>query len=161
MALGLLFSQATVLILITYHQGQDSEGAFLPLRFISSPGGPMNILVSTDRNIHSSSDFNRYVSTVLTSALDRYKGQITRIEVHVGDENGTKVGSGDDKRCLIEVKVAHLKPIVVHHNEDTVHQALDGAVDKLVRAMDSQIGKLAQHPRPEEIWEGPTDAPTY
>ncbi|HXH29346.1 MAG TPA: HPF/RaiA family ribosome-associated protein [Bacteriovoracaceae bacterium] len=111
----------------------------------------MNIQVNTDRNTQGGSELNKHVVDVLTGALERFTGQITRVEVHLGDENGDKV-SQNDKKCLIEARLAHIKPIVVSHKDMSIHQAIDGASDKLVRAIDSYLGKLTDHSKPENIW---------
>ena len=62
----------------------------------------MNIQVNTDHNIEGSAELNSYVQSSLAEAFARFKVAITRIEVHLSDENAGKTG-GNDKRCLLEV----------------------------------------------------------
>jgi ribosomal subunit interface protein len=100
----------------------------------------MNIQVNTDRNIEGSAGLEDYITSSLTDRLQRYKSTLTRIEVHLSDTNAGKV-SADDKRCLLEGRIANRQPIVVSHNADTIHQAIDGATDKLLRSLDSMVGK--------------------
>lgn len=45
------------------------------------------------------------VSATVANALRRYKNQITRVEVHLGDENADKIGQRD-QRCMVD---AHLQ----------------------------------------------------
>lgn len=101
----------------------------------------MNIQVSTDHNISGSSELNNYVEMNLTDVLSRFKGQITRIEVHLSDENANKTG-GMDKRCLLEARIAHHQPIVVSHHDNSIHQAIETAADKLLRSLEHMVGKL-------------------
>ncbi len=103
----------------------------------------MNIQVSTDHNIKGSALLNSYVVETLTSALERFKGIITRVEVHLTDENAAKSG-GQDKRCLMEARVAHHQPIIVRHNADNIHQAIQETSDKLERSISSLMEKTRE-----------------
>ncbi len=110
----------------------------------------MNIQVNTDHNIEGSAELNNYVANSLTEAFARYKVAITRIEVHLSDENAGKTG-GNDKRCLLEARISHHQPIVVSHHADTIHQAIDRASEKLLRALDTMVGKLTDRNSPKDI----------
>jgi ribosomal subunit interface protein len=110
----------------------------------------MNIQVNTDHNIEGSADLNSYIEASLTEAFARYKVAITRIEVHLSDENAGKTGS-NDKRCLLEARVSHHQPIVVSHHADTIHIAIEGASDKLLRALDNMAGKLTDRTSPKDL----------
>jgi len=48
----------------------------------------MIIQVNTDHNIEGSAELNTYIETSLSEVFERFKVAITRIEVHLGDENG-------------------------------------------------------------------------
>jgi hypothetical protein len=47
----------------------------------------MQIQVNTDDNVHGREDVIRTVKAELGHALKRFEGQLTRVEVHLGDEN--------------------------------------------------------------------------
>lgn len=104
----------------------------------------MNIQVNTDHNITGSAELNSYVANSLTEHFERFKNAITRIEVHLSDENAGKV-SQNDKRCLLEARVANHQPIVVSSHADTIHEAIETACTKLLRALDTMVGKLTKH----------------
>ena len=104
----------------------------------------MQIQVNTDKNIEGSARMSAYFNDTLHDALDRFADQVTRIEVHLSDENAQKEG-GDDKRCLLEARLKGLKPIVVSHNAENLDFAVSGAIDKLVKSLESTIGKLRNH----------------
>jgi ribosomal subunit interface protein len=112
----------------------------------------MNIQVNTDHNIEGSAELNSYVQSSLSEAFARFKVAITRIEVHLSDENAGKTG-GNDKRCLLEARISHHQPIVVSHHADTIHQAIEMASDKLLRALDSMAGKLTDRTSPKDLFE--------
>lgn len=100
----------------------------------------MQIQLNTDRNVSGPPELVARVEADLQSALDRFSERITRIEVHLSDVNGE--GGGNDKRCLLEARLAGRQPLSVSDQAPSVAQALDGAVAKLVRALDSVFGKL-------------------
>lgn len=110
----------------------------------------MNVQVNTDNHIEGSAELIRYVQNNFNDQFARYKNAITRIEVHLSDENASKTG-GDDKRCLLEARIANRQPIVVSHHADNIHQAIEAASDKLLRALDNMAGRLTDHTSPKEL----------
>ena len=104
----------------------------------------MQIQINTDNNIVGSARMKTYFTETLEDSLSRFTEQITRVEVHLSDENAEKEG-GDDKRCLLEARLKGLKPVVVSHNAENIDLALSGAIDKLVKSLESTIGKLRNH----------------
>ncbi len=110
----------------------------------------MNIQVNTDHNIKGSAELNAYVTNSLSESFARFKVAITRIEVHLSDENAGKT-AGNDKRCLLEARVSNHQPIVVSHHAETIHQAIDRASEKLLRALDTMVGKLTDRSSPKNL----------
>ncbi len=104
----------------------------------------MQIQINTDRNIEGGSDLRQQVEGNLNSRLERFSEQVTRLEVHLSDQNSDQKSGENDKRCLLEARVAGLQPITVNESASTVKQAVDGAVVKLVRSLDSMLGKLGR-----------------
>ncbi|MBN1237405.1 MAG: HPF/RaiA family ribosome-associated protein [Gammaproteobacteria bacterium] len=104
----------------------------------------MLIQINTDRNIEGREELAGRVEEKIRSALGRFDERLTRIEVHLGDENSDKKLGEDDKRCLLEGRPAGLAPIAVDHRAPTMELAVDGAIDKFRRALDSEIGKRRQ-----------------
>ncbi len=104
----------------------------------------MQIQVNTDDNIRGDESLAAFVESELGKVLDRYSRRITRVEVHLGDENAAKHGA-NDKRCLIEVRPAGRDPIAVTEHAETVRVALTGAIRKLRTILDSSLGREADH----------------
>ena len=104
----------------------------------------MQVLVDTDHNIESSEQFSRRIEAEVRTALHRYADQITRVEVHLSDENGGKSGSAD-KRCLIEARPAGHQPLTVSNDAATLQGAFDGAARKMVHLLESTLGRLHSH----------------
>lgn len=102
----------------------------------------MLIQVNTDSNIEGREELARSVEEKITNALDsRFGDRLTRVEVHLGDENSNKKGGGDDKRCMLEARPAGLQPIAVTHHAESMSLAVDGALAKFKRALSHAIGR--------------------
>ena len=102
----------------------------------------MKIQINTDSNIAGDDQLRREVETLLRDALGRFSEKITRVEVHLSDENSDKKPGVDDMRCLLEARLAGLQPIAVSHEAATVEEAVDGAAEKLKHSLDSTLGRL-------------------
>ena len=99
----------------------------------------MQININTDKSIQRSAGLDEHVETAIKSAVDRFGEHITRVEVHLSDDNGQKAGG---LRCLLEARVTGYQPVAVSNHADNLHQAINGAADKLKRAIDSALGRL-------------------
>jgi ribosomal subunit interface protein len=104
----------------------------------------MQIQINSDHNIHGHESLAAAVHATVEKALKRFSAHITRLEVHVGDENAAKQGR-DDKRCMIEARLEGHQPLAVTHHADSVGQAIDGAADKLARLLEHTFGRLHNH----------------
>ncbi len=100
----------------------------------------MQVQVNTDDHIAGREELVNHVQETVASSLKRFSEHITRVEVHLSDENGDKAGS-NDKRCVMEARLEGRQPTAVTCQAKTVHQAVAGAADKLKRALDSTVGK--------------------
>jgi len=103
----------------------------------------MQIQINTDHNIAGHEALAAQVTEVVESALSRVSDHITRVEVHLTDENGDKHGQSD-KRCMMEARLEGRQPIAVTHQAATLQQAVDGAADKLTRLIESTLGRRRQ-----------------
>jgi len=101
----------------------------------------MQILVNTDSTVQGSDGLAERYQARVEQAIERFSDRITRVEVHLGDDNKVKGGS-DDKHCTIEARIAGMQPLVVSAEGGSLDQAVDAAADKLHRAIDSALGRL-------------------
>lgn len=101
----------------------------------------MLIKINTDNNIEGHERLEEYFTEQLEKALKKFDDKVTRLEVHLGDENSDKFGT-NDKRCMIEARPAGLKPIAIENHADTIEKAVSGAIDKIRKALDRTFGKL-------------------
>ena len=101
----------------------------------------MQIQINTDRNIEGREALATHVRGVVESALAHVKERITRVEVHLGDENGHAFGV-PERRCMMEVRLAGQQPCVVTHHAVELNDAIEGAASKLRASVESTLGRL-------------------
>ena len=83
----------------------------------------MQVQVHADSSVKSNAILAQAVEETVGNAVRRWTPRITRVEVHLSDINGQK-GGADDKRCLLEARIAGLQPIAVTHQAGTLHDAI-------------------------------------
>jgi len=101
----------------------------------------MKIQINTDNNIEGSDLLTQQTQAVVESALERFTQQITRVEVHLSDENSSHKG-GTDKRCVMEARLEGMQPVVVTDQAEHIEQAVHGAAGKLEKLLDHELDKL-------------------
>jgi ribosome-associated translation inhibitor RaiA len=101
----------------------------------------MHIQFNTDESVDGHEALGRHAEEVTRKTLDRFSQHVTRIEIHLTDVNGDKT-VGDDKRCLMEARIAGRRPVSVSENAQTLHQAVDRAAQKMSRRLDNTLGRV-------------------
>lgn len=101
----------------------------------------MQIQVNTDHNIEGRDALVARVKVAVASSLDRFSTHITRVEIHLSDENGDMSGQ-NDKRCMMEARLEGHQPIAVTSHAATLDQAVAGATNKLKRSLDDTLEQL-------------------
>jgi hypothetical protein len=100
----------------------------------------MHIEISTDGNIEGRERLASQIKGTVEEAFDRFSDRITRVEVHVSDANSHKSGQ-DDKHCMIEARLEGHQPTAVNHRAATLEKAVDGAVGKMKKSIESTLGR--------------------
>lgn len=106
----------------------------------------MLVQVNTSSNTHGGADFTLRVEGIVEASLNRFADRLTRVEVHLSDENGAK-SSGDDKKCMLEARPANMQPTSVTHVAATFDQAVEGAASKMERHLDHTFGRIEDRQR--------------
>ena len=115
----------------------------------------MQIQINSDHNIEVHEALAAHLRASVEAALSHFSEQITRVEMHLSDENAEKSGQ-HDKRCLLEARLKGRQPIAVTHEAESLGQAVDGAADKLARSIESALGRAARTTAAED-WTEPTE----
>lgn len=101
----------------------------------------MQVQINSGSSVDVDSELSGRVESTVTRILSRFEDQITRVEVHLSDENSDKPGPLD-KRCLMEARPAGLDPIAVTNLADNVEDAIRGAAEKLKTVLENQFGRM-------------------
>lgn len=104
----------------------------------------MTIQFNTDKTISGEERNEAYFSAQIKNALERFSAHISRIEVHLKDENGKKDGFNDIS-CILEARIEGKQPIAVSSQADSMEQAINSALDKMTSALNKIVGKMQEH----------------
>ena len=104
----------------------------------------MQIQVNTDHNVDGRQSVTEYVRSVVQHAVGPFERQVTRVEVHLSDENGSKAGA-NDKRCVLEARIVASKPLVVTHRAASLDEAIHGAAARLKRSLANENARVHAH----------------
>jgi len=119
----------------------------------------MQILLNSDPNIDGGQQMADHLKQVVTDALARFGDHITRVEAHLSDVNSSAKSGADDIHCTLEARLVGLEAMVVKDHAGNAHQAIDGAVRKLKRAVETALAKQEEPRRraaPERL-DGESD----
>jgi len=104
----------------------------------------MKIQSNTDKTVNGDKKSQSFFISQIVKELNLYQSYITRIEVHLSDENGKK-GGRKDLRCLLEARLAGRQPLTVSSQADTTELAISGAIGKLKAALETTLGRIQNH----------------
>lgn len=104
----------------------------------------MKIQVNTDAHIAGNAARVEGVSRTVEHALARFADAITRVEVHLTDENSGK-SNNHDQRCVLEARLQGRNPVAVTEHAQSQGQALTGATEKMVRLLAHTLGRAHDH----------------
>ena len=95
----------------------------------------MQILLNTDPHTDGRHEMAQHLDTVVKEALSRFGEHVTRVEAHLSDANSHVKAGPDDIHCTLEARLVGFDPVVVKDHAGNAHQAIQGAVAKLKRAI--------------------------
>lgn len=104
----------------------------------------MIITFNTDNNVQGGDAFIAPLRAILHQKFEKYMHKISKIKVHLTDENGSKKGV-DDKRCLLEAHIDSMEPIVCMNVAATYEESLSGAIQHLKTSLNKKLEKLEDH----------------
>jgi len=104
----------------------------------------MQILINTGYKTEGRDELVAHITEVVKEALRRFSARITRVEVHLSDQSSHPSGPRE-KRCLMEARLEGHQPRAVIHSAASLDQSVDGAADKLKRALERILEKLKVH----------------
>lgn len=106
----------------------------------------MDFQFNSDSSVMGTENVAERIEEQLRTRLARFEERLTRIEVHVGDENARK-GGADDKRCTLEARPRGSAPVTVTAQASDVDTAARQAGSKMATLLERQFGKADRHSR--------------
>ncbi|KUO53277.1 MAG: ribosomal protein L11 methyltransferase [Sphingomonadales bacterium BRH_c3] len=113
----------------------------------------MQFQFNSDSSVMGTENVAERIEASVRHRLERFEDRLTRLEVHVSDENGRK-GGGDDKACTIEARPRGSKPIGVTAHAADVDTAARQAAGTLAQRLERHFGKAERHkhdPSPDKV----------
>jgi ribosome-associated translation inhibitor RaiA len=104
----------------------------------------MKIQINTGKNVSGNEELRASLTSLVSEGLSRFNDQITRLEVHLSDEDGNKDGL-NDKRVMLEARIEGRQPIAVTDQAGTHEEAVNGAINKLKTSLKTILGRLKNH----------------
>jgi ribosomal subunit interface protein len=101
----------------------------------------MQIQINSDKNVTVHNKLSQFVETELQRTLRRFDSHLTRVEVHLSDENAAKK-SGIDKRCKIEARPRYHKPLIVTATSPNLQMSISGAAEKMKRQLETTYSRM-------------------
>lgn len=101
----------------------------------------MKIQLNTDKNIQGTEKLEAVVSEKINHGFKQFAENITRVEIHLSDENANKTGA-DDIQCKIETRIEGVQPVMVVSKNSSKEIALDNAINKMKASLDTIFGKM-------------------
>ena len=113
----------------------------------------MQFQFNSDSSVMGTDNVAVRIEAQMRHTLGRFEDRLTRLEVHVSDENARK-GGGDDKCCTIEARPRGGRAIGVSEHAAKVDDAARKAASTLAQRLDRHFGKETRHkhdPRPDKV----------
>jgi hypothetical protein len=104
----------------------------------------MQIQINTDHHLQGSEAREQWARALVDAAMANFADSVTRVEVHLSDENAGKGGAAAF-RSVMEARVNGRAPIAVTNDAASLDSAVNGAVHKLVRATENALGRADKH----------------
>jgi hypothetical protein len=104
----------------------------------------MTIQFNSAHSVNANEKLKAPIIALLAEKLKRFTNQITRLDVHLSDENGGK-GGQNDKRCLLEAHMEGREPLVAKNHANTYELAAEGTADILKTSLALTADRSANH----------------
>jgi len=100
---------------------------------------PLHIEVSF-KDLERTEAIDTHAREAAEKQLGRLSSRLTRLEIHIADENAKKSGP-DDKRVLIEARPKGGDPQVVESHGSDLYKTIDDAAAKMHRLLERHFDK--------------------
>lgn len=106
----------------------------------------MHLMIRKD-NLQWSDALASYAEDRIRRGLDRFRVRVGTVLVRLADINGPR--GGEDKRCLVSVRLASGQLVMVNSRDSCPYRAIDAAVSRLKRSVRERIRRNRSRRRRE------------
>lgn len=119
----------------------------------------MQVQVHTDATIQGGDSLEAWAHEEINTKLARLKEYVVRVEVFLTAVDALKSTGGPGKKCVLETRANGRPPIAVNAEAEKVKDAFNAALEKLLRAVESDLDKVRDKHIRESV-RGVDDAAT-
>lgn len=105
----------------------------------------MQVILHADHNTDGRHQMAEHLETVVNASLARFAERVTRVEAYLSDADGRSKADPEGIHCTMEARIVGLPAVVAKDHAGNAHQAIEGAIHKLKRAIGDAIER--HHPR--------------
>ncbi len=102
----------------------------------------MQVQVHADDSVQGGESLAQWVQEEINTKLSRLKEYVVRVEVFLTGVDALKATGGPGKRCVLETRATGRPPIAVNAEAEKVKDAFNAAIEKLRRAVETDLGKV-------------------
>ncbi len=102
----------------------------------------MQVQVHADDSIQGGESLAQWVQEEINTKMARLEEYVVRVEVFLTGVDALKSTGGPGKRCVLETRATGRPPIAVNAEAEKVKDAFSGAIEKLRRAVEADLGKV-------------------
>ena len=102
----------------------------------------MQVQVHADDSIQGGESLAQWAQEEINSKMARLKEYVVRVEVFLTGVDALKTTGGPGRRCVLETRATGRPPIAVNAEAEKVKDAFNAAIEKLRRAVETDLGKL-------------------
>lgn len=110
----------------------------------------MQVQVHTGDNVQGGESLAQWVQEEVGHKLNRFREHVTRVDVYLTDVDALKDG-GKGKRCVLETRPIGRQAIAVNAEAEKTPDAFSAALEKLHRALDTEVSKMRDKNNRETI----------
>ncbi len=107
----------------------------------------MKVIINSNAQVALDDESIQKFASRVTDSLERFSSWITRVEVHLTDENSAAKGGSDDIRCLMEARPANQQPVSIEVRASNIDHAIAEGTKTLERRLSTMNDKARTQDR--------------
>lgn len=102
----------------------------------------MQVQVHSDDSIQGGDSLAQWAQEEVNAKLSRLKEHVVRVEVFFSSVDALKASGGPGKKCVLETRANGRPPVAVNAEAEKVKDAFTAALEKLRRAVETDLDKV-------------------